>query len=191
MYAASYLMNAPGTQQLLQWGGAQARELVGHTVGLLADQQRLGDAGAAWQASGRDLHRGADELRTGLAALSQPADRGGSGWDGAAAEGFRTDHGARIDQLTALGDQHKAIGDTLVAAAEQAGRVHNVLLAGTHAAGEAVRLLAAGSGEPGGPAASVAAGWLQTGSALLAAWAEHADHAATMLGALRPSSPAG
>jgi hypothetical protein len=181
MYMAGYLMNAPGTQQLLLWGGAEARDLVRHTVGLAADQERLGEAAATWRDAGRDVHHTAERLRTALA---------GDDWESTAAEEFRAVHGGRIEQLTALGDQYRAVGDTLAAAAEQAGRVHQVLLAGTHAAGEAVRLLATSpDGGPLGPAAAVTTGWLETGRALLSAWSEHADHAAATLGALRPASP--
>jgi hypothetical protein len=182
MYAASYLMNAPGTQQLLLWGGAEARDLVGHTVGLLADQQRLNHAADAWHDAGKDARHAAEELRGNLTAL---------GWESSAADTFRAAHGARVDQLAALGEQYRATGDTLAAAAEHAGRVHQVLLAGTHASGEAVRLLATSrDGGPLGPAAAVTTGWLETGKALLAAWAEHADHAGATLSALRPASPA-
>jgi hypothetical protein len=180
MYAASYLMSAPGTQQLLRWGGTHARDLVAHTVGLAVDQQQLAGAAAAWHASGRELHQTADHLRTALP----------KGWESAAADSFEAAHAGRLSQLTALAEQHHAIGETLEGAAEQAGRVHEVLLASTHAAGEAVRLLAAGEGGAAhGPAATVAARWLETGQALLAAWSGHADHAAATLAALRPPSP--
>jgi hypothetical protein len=183
MYATTYLMNAPGTQQLLHWGGHEARELAGATVGLVTDQLRLAEAADAWHAAAGDLHTAAGEL-TGYAT-------GLDGWESGAAEAFRGEHRARVERLAGLADTYRGVGETMADAAEQLGRVHGALLAATHAAGESVRLLGAGAtpGESPGTAAEGAAravvgGWLTGGRALLDAWTAHADHCATTLATL-------
>jgi hypothetical protein len=62
IYAAGYLLNAPGTQQLLVWGGHQAGELVSHAAGLLVERDQLATAATAWHAMAGDLRQVAAEL---------------------------------------------------------------------------------------------------------------------------------
>lgn len=77
MYAAGYLLNAPGTQQLLVWGGHQAGELVGHVAGLLTERHHLSAAAATWHATAGDLRQVAAELSI-PAAGSAPGPVAGS-----------------------------------------------------------------------------------------------------------------
>jgi len=175
MYAAAYLLNAPGTQQLLVWGGAEARQLAGHAAGLVAERHWLSTAADAWRAAAGDLQHAAGELAGQLTALD--------GWHSAAAEAFQAAHLASCDRLGALAQTYGAVGDTLAGAADDAGRVHAALLASMQAAGEAVRLLADGV-RAGGAAQAVVAAWLPRCRALLDAWSTRADQVAATLAAL-------
>jgi uncharacterized protein YukE len=175
MYATAYLLDAPSTQQLLVWGGAEARQLAGHAAGLVAEQQWLSAAAGAWRAAAGDLQQAADEL-TGPAATLD-------GWQSAAAGAFRAGQLATRERLGALAQAYGAVGDTLAGTADDAGRVHAALLTSMQAAGEAVRLLAGGVG-PGAAAQAVVAAWLRSCRVLHAAWADRADQAAARLTAL-------
>jgi hypothetical protein len=175
MYAAAYLLDAPGTQQLLVWGGAEARQLAGHAAGLVAERHWLSTAADAWRAAAGDLHHAAGELAGQVTALG--------GWQSAAAEAFRAAHLASCDRLDALAQTYGAIGATLAGAADDAGRVHAALLASMQAAGAAVRLLADGV-SAGGAAQAVVAAWLRRCRALLDAWSARADQATATLAAL-------
>ena len=180
-YAATYLMSSPGTQQLLLWGGHQARELLGHTVGLVTDHQRLTSAAAAWHAASGDLHRAAGELTGHLSGLA--------GWESDSAGSYRAGYLARVGRLTGMAETYRDVGDTLARAADQLGRLYGALLACTHAAGESVRLLADGM-NPDGAARAVVDAWASGGRALLDAWAAHADHTAATLTAAHADHPA-
>jgi hypothetical protein len=173
LFTMSYLLNSPGLQQVMVWGGHEAGELVRGAVGLVGDAERLHAVGTAWHAAAGDLREAHSQLTEHVTALA--------GWESGTARAYRAEHGARVAEVGALAGRYQATGSALHAAGEQLGRIPLAMLASCHATGQAVQAMLTSGLTPHGAVAAVVAGWLTGARQLLAAARQHADQVAAEL----------